>query len=198
MSLFDVKIINTSAINPEARGFVERTVGLVKLMMKKYLATASSGTLYWDMITYAVNKVMNYTTDPVSGLKPAEMVFGSESTGPGFLRSEAMAPPHYSVQNNKVKMEKLNSELKDMVEFATEKWTQLKMETNERLNKNRIVKKWKENDIVFVKDKEEDVDEDGCIPFFIINNSLLLFVSIKLLFCNCSSCIAVKPLSIKL
>jgi hypothetical protein len=40
-----------------------------------------------------------------------------------------------------------------MVEFATEKWTQLKMETNERLNKNRIVKKWKENDIVFVLDR---------------------------------------------
>ncbi len=64
MSLFGVTIINTSAINPEARGFVERTVGLVKLMIKKYLATASSGTLYWDMITYAVNKVMNYSKDP--------------------------------------------------------------------------------------------------------------------------------------
>jgi hypothetical protein len=81
------------------------------------------------------------------------MVFGSESNGPGFLRSENMAPPHYSVQNNKIKMEKLNAELKDMVEFATEKWTQLKIETNERLNKNRIVKKWKENDIVFVLDR---------------------------------------------
>jgi hypothetical protein len=153
MALFDVKIINTSAINPEARGFVERTVGLVKLMMKKYLATASSGTLYWDMITYAVNKVMNYTIDPTHGLKPAEMVFGSSSDGPGFLRGESMAPPHYSVQNNKIKLEKLNEELKEMVEYATEKWTQMKIATNERLNKNRIIKKWKENDVVFVLDR---------------------------------------------
>jgi hypothetical protein len=153
MSLFGVTIINTSAINPEARGFVERTVGLVKLMIKKYLATASSGTLYWDMITYAVNKVMNYSKDPNTGLTPAEMIFGSENTGPSFLRGEEMAPPHYSVKNNKVRLEQLNKELKDMVEYATEKWTQMKIATNERLNKNRIQKKWKENDIVFVLDR---------------------------------------------
>jgi hypothetical protein len=64
-----------------------------------------------------------------------------------------MAPPHYSVQNNKLKLEKLNAELTDMVSFATEKWTQLKITTNERLNKNRIVKKWNENDVVFVIDR---------------------------------------------
>ena len=64
-----------------------------------------------------------------------------------------MAPPHYSVQNNKLKLEKLNEELKEMVEYATEKWTQMKIATNERLNKNQIVKKWKENDVVFVLDK---------------------------------------------
>ncbi len=57
-------------------------------MIKKYLATASSGTLYWDMITYAVNKVMNYSKDPNTGLTPAEMIFGSENTGPSFLRGE--------------------------------------------------------------------------------------------------------------
>jgi hypothetical protein len=153
MSLFSVTVINTSAINPEARGFVERTVGLVKLMMKKYLATASSGTLYWDMITYAVNKVMNYTKDPNTGLTPAEMIFGSDNTGPGFLKGENLAPPHYSVQNNKVKLENLNKELKEMVEYATDKWTQMKIATNERLNKNRVVKKWKENDVVFVLDR---------------------------------------------
>jgi NAD(P)-dependent dehydrogenase (short-subunit alcohol dehydrogenase family) len=59
----DNAVKQCQAIGAEARGFVERTVGLVKLMMKKYLATASSGTLYWDMITYAVNKVMNYTVE---------------------------------------------------------------------------------------------------------------------------------------
>jgi hypothetical protein len=52
-----------------------------------------------------------------------------------------MAPPHYSVQNNKVKLEKINAELKEMVDYATEKWTQLKIPTSERLNKNRITKK---------------------------------------------------------
>jgi hypothetical protein len=40
-----------------------------------------------------------------------------------------------------------------MVEYATEKWTQMKIATNERLNKNRVVKKWKENDVVFVLDR---------------------------------------------
>ena len=153
MSLFDVTVINTSAINPEARGFVERTVGLVKLMIKKFLATASSGTLYWDMINYAVNKVMNYSIDPSHGFMPAQMVFGKDSVGPAFLRGEPMAPPHYSVKNNKIKLDELNKELEEMVKFATEKWVELKTVTNERLNKNRIVKHWMPNDIVFVLDR---------------------------------------------
>jgi hypothetical protein len=50
------------------------------------------------------------------------MIFGSDNTGPSFLRGEDMAPPHYSVKNNKVRLEQLNKELKDMVEYATEKW----------------------------------------------------------------------------
>ena len=63
------------------------------------------------------------------------MIFGSETNGPGFLRGEAMAPPHYSVQNNKLKLEKTKMlKLTEMVSFATEKWTQLKITTNERLN----------------------------------------------------------------
>ena len=103
MSLFDVTVINTSAINPEARSFVERTVVLVKLMIKKFLATANSGTLYWDMINYAVNKVMNYSIDPSHGFMPAQMVFGKDSVGPACLRGEPMAPPHYSVKNNRIK-----------------------------------------------------------------------------------------------
>ena len=153
MSLFDVTIINTSAINPEARGFVERTVGLVKLMMKKYLATASSGTLYWDMINYAVNKVMNYSIDPSLKLIPAQMVFGTDTNGPAFLRNEPMAQPHYSVKNNKVRLEQMSKEINEMVQYANEQWTLMKTETNERLNKNRITKRWVPNDIVFVLDR---------------------------------------------
>ena len=35
-----------------------------------------------------------------------------------------------------------------MVQYAKEHWTLLKTETNERLTKNRILKRWAPNDII--------------------------------------------------
>jgi transposase InsO family protein len=45
MAALNVKVINSSANNPQARGKAERAVQLVKTTMKKILATASSGSL---------------------------------------------------------------------------------------------------------------------------------------------------------
>ena len=46
LAAFKIKMIDSSAQNPQARGKAERAVGLVKTLLKKFLAT--SETLNWE------------------------------------------------------------------------------------------------------------------------------------------------------
>ncbi len=84
----------------------ECDVNLVKLMMKKYLSTASHETYNWDMLTYICTKVINYSINPISGIMPAQMIYGKDDNGPSFLQSNEMAPPHYSIKSDKLTIEK--------------------------------------------------------------------------------------------
>ena len=57
MSALGITVINTSAIHPAGRGQVERQVGTVKLMLKKMLATSSSGTFNWELLPFLISKI---------------------------------------------------------------------------------------------------------------------------------------------
>jgi hypothetical protein len=150
LSAWGVTVINTSSINPSARGMAECEVNLVKLMMKKYLSTASHETYNWDMLTYICTKVINYSINPISGIMPAQMIYGKDDNGPSFLQSNEMAPPHYSIKSDKLTIEKITQEIKEMTEYARDKITQARIIAHERVNKNRITKNWAPGNIVFV------------------------------------------------
>ncbi len=133
----------------------ECEVNLVKLMMKKYLATASHDTYNWDMLTYICTKVINYSVNPISGIMPAQMIYGKEDNGPSFLQSNEMAPPHYSVKSDKLTIEKITQEVQAMTEYARDKITQARIVAHERVNKNRITNDWAPGDVVFVLDRAQ-------------------------------------------
>ncbi len=86
LSAWGVTVINTSSINPSARGMAECEVNLVKLMMKKYLSTASDETYNWDMLTYICTKVVNYSINPIPGTVSAQMIYGKDDNGLSFLQ----------------------------------------------------------------------------------------------------------------
>ena len=155
LSAWGITVINTSSINPSARGMAECEVNLVKLMMKKYLATASHDTYNWDMLTYICTKVINYSVNPISGIMPAQMIYGKEDNGPSFLQSNEMAPPHYSVKSDKLTIEKITQEVQAMTEYARDKITQARIVAHERVNKNRITNDWAPGDVVFVLDRAQ-------------------------------------------
>jgi hypothetical protein len=155
LSAWGVTVINTSSINPSARGMAECEVNLVKLMMKKYLSTASHETYNWDMLTYICTKVINYSINPISGIMPAQMIYGKDDNGPSFLQTDEMAPPHYSIKSDKLTIEKITQEIKEMTEYARDKITQARIVAHERVNKNRITKNWAPGDIVFVLDRAQ-------------------------------------------
>jgi hypothetical protein len=155
LSAWGVTVINTSSINPSARGMAECEVNLVKLMMKKYLSTATHETYNWDMLTYICTKVINYSINPISGIMPAQMIYGKDDNGPSFLQTDEMAPPHYSIKSDKLTIEKITQEIKEMTEYARDKITQARIVAHERVNKNRITKNWAPGDIVFVLDRAQ-------------------------------------------
>ncbi len=51
-----------------------------------------------------------------------------------------MAPPHYSIKPDKLTIEKMTQEIKEMTEYARDKITQARIIAHERVNKNRITK----------------------------------------------------------
>jgi len=151
MSAMGITVIATSALHPSGRGQIERLVGTVKLMMKRMLATKP--TLNWEFLPYICAKVLNTTICPKTGFKPCEMVFGKQGIGTSVFDTENLAPPHYLVKNHKMHIDKISEEISEMTKVARERLTQLRLISNERINKNRIKKEFKVNDYVFVLDR---------------------------------------------
>ena len=61
--------------------------------------------------------------------------------------------PHYLVRNNKERISNLTTEIKEMIAVATDKYTEHKLITLEYQNKNRIEKRFRKGDYVFVLDR---------------------------------------------
>ena len=114
---------------------------------------ATRPTLSWKFLPFLISKALTNSISPKTGFRPAEMVLGAEAAGTSFLDLMSLAPPHYSVRSHKLYIEQLSAEFKLMTEVATKKLTELRIVQNERVNKNRVARNFKINDIVFVLDR---------------------------------------------
>jgi hypothetical protein len=141
MAAMGVEIINSSALNPSANGGVERAIQTVKLLYKKLLATKSNYN--WDYLNFLVAKIHNTTVSPRNGCKPAELVYGNGPQSDSFLSLDKIVPPHHSVANNKVEIEKLSKEIKEFSDKTRDRLTKIRQMTADKLNKHRIDKNLK-------------------------------------------------------
>jgi len=146
-----IKIINSSANNPAARGKAEKAVGTVKLLMKKLLAINS--TYNWELLPYLVAKIMNQSLLPRIGMKPVEMVYGRTKLSESFLEKDILAPAHHSVLRRELEIEELTSGIERATELAKETLKEIRESKHDYENKNRIDKQFNEGDIVFVLDR---------------------------------------------
>ena len=151
MAAFNIQVIASAALHPSGRGQIERLVGTVKLMLKRMLAVRSS--LNWEYLPFLCAKIMNTTVSPKTGFKPQEMVFGTQGMGVSFLDKENVNPPHFLVKNNQQYISQLTDEILQMTQVAKDRLMQLRLITNEKINKNRINKDFQINDYVFVLDR---------------------------------------------
>lgn len=151
LSALGIQVIGSAALHPAGRGKIERSVGCVKIMLKKLLATQP--TLNWDVYPLLIAKILNSQPSPKTGFRPIDMVFGPENARDGFFELEKISPPHYSVKSHLTHIETLQKDLKTISETAKEKLTQLRMISNEKLNKHRVRKVFNINDFVFTIDR---------------------------------------------
>jgi RNase H-like domain found in reverse transcriptase/Integrase zinc binding domain len=153
MAAINITVINSSAQNPASRGKAEKAVHTVKTILKKLLATSSSGTLNWEYLPFMASKIINHTVVPRTGFTPTQMIVGKGPLSKSFLDSQPLLSIHHSVANNKETVERLTKEVEGMSKIAKEKLAQIKIDTHKKVNENKIDKKFKENDIVFVLDR---------------------------------------------
>ena len=147
----NIQVIASAALHPQGRGAIERQIGLIKTILKKMLATRP--TLDWEYLPYLVAKILNNSVSSKTGFTPYAMVFGNEGASGSFLNLEPLQHPHYLVRNNKQRIEDLTNEIKSMIAIATDRYTEHKLNCLEYQNKNKIEKRFKRNDYVFVLDR---------------------------------------------
>jgi len=153
LAALHIKVVNTASLSPIGRGKIERLVGIVKIMMKRILATKP--TYNWQYIPLICAVALNTTVSPRTGFKPAVMVGGTEGAGLTFLELEGMAPPHHMVKNNKMRIEQLHQELQQSLSIAKSKVSEVQEKRIEISNKNKVNRIFKENDYVFVLDRAQ-------------------------------------------
>jgi len=148
-----IEVLNTSVHKPTARGFIEKEVHIIKTIFKKILATSSSKSLNWENLPLLVSTILNHTVSTRTGFKPAVMLYGEGNMSKCFLDSEQMVPVHHSIRNNRAQLYKISDEIQSITEIARETIKSKREKEHENLNENRIEKKFKRDDIVFVYDR---------------------------------------------
>jgi hypothetical protein len=148
-----IEVLNTSVHKPTARGFIEKEVHIIKTIFKKILATSSSKSLNWENLPLLVSTILNHTVSTRTGFKPAVMLYGEGNMSKCFLDSEQMVPVHHSIRNNRAQLYKISDEIQSITEIARETIKSKREKEHENLNENRIEKKFKKDDIVFVYDR---------------------------------------------
>ncbi len=94
VAALNIQVIGSSALHPSGRGHIERTVGIVKTMLKKMLAIRTA--LDWEYLLFLISKIMNNFILPKTGFKPSSMVFGTDNPGFAFFRYRKIsATPFY-------------------------------------------------------------------------------------------------------
>jgi hypothetical protein len=81
------------------------------------------------------------------------MVFGQDRMAQSFLDREKILPTHHLVANEKDQIQKLTTQLKEMANKAQDSLLLIRQESHDYVNKNRINKDYKKDDIVFVLDR---------------------------------------------
>jgi hypothetical protein len=151
MSSLNITVINSSALNPASRGKAEKAVGQIKLILKKMLTTTD--TLNWDLLPFLITKIYIHSISIKTKQNPIEMIMGNGPNTKAFFELDINPKLHHSIKNYELMVEELSKNLKNLTQKGIETWEKSQEHQYDSVNKNRINKRFRKGDIVYVIDR---------------------------------------------
>ncbi len=148
----NIQRIQIASLRPQSNGKCESAVKQVKYLLKKTLSTFPDYP--WTSILPILLKLFNTTPHPNTGFSPLELLHGKNS--PSAESSFSSPPPdkiYPLLKNFKIQLDDKISETKAVTEFIRTEMQLSKIDSQNRLNKNRVTKQYNIGDFVFCKDR---------------------------------------------
>ena len=147
LALLGVHKVRSSALNPKARGIVERKVGLVKQLLKKFLVAEYDYN--WQNLHIIISKIINSSVCTKTGVEPYKLVFGhcQAPFGSGIVNV------HPIVGDLSTSLQDRNKQLQEKTEDIKKKIMENQVIRNKHINKNRSANTYTEGNLIFVKDR---------------------------------------------
>jgi len=148
----NVQRIQIASLRPQSNGKCESAIKQVKYLLKKTLSTFPDYP--WTGILPILLKLFNTTPHPTTGFSPLELLHGKNS--PSAESSFSSPPPdkiYPLLKNFKVQLEDKVLETRTVTDFIRNEMQLSKIDTQNRLNKNRVTKTYNIGDFVFCKDR---------------------------------------------
>ena len=98
-----IQKLNSVSESPQAYGDIERSVGVIKNMLKKTLSTNNKDDYNWEFLPYVCKRMYNTSISPKHNLKPLTLVFGETGNSESFLDREEVTTfiIPYAIQKKK-------------------------------------------------------------------------------------------------
>ena len=150
-SALGIRKVLTSSLSPKSRGAIESRVKSLKELVRKLMANQELTD--WRAAVFLATKMFNHTPSNKTGFKPVDLLFGSASPNAEFFFSGTLPKLHPLVENQKTQIQDMNKEIATMIEQARDEIQKNVENRNAKLNKTRIIREFKNGDIVFIKNK---------------------------------------------
>ena len=150
LAALNITKLTLSAMNPQGKGLIEAKVKIVKTVLKKMLVLHEN--YVWSGLPYLISKLNNTSVSNKTNYTPFEFIYSPDSPNSKFL-DNTLVKLHPLVQNDEIFISKYREDIKNMITEARDSIQEFKIKQQELLNKNKIDKKFKPNDIVFCLDR---------------------------------------------
>ena len=153
LATLGIQKLTVSALHPAGKGLAESRVKLVKVLMKKMLA--SHDDYDWQGLPFIVSKILNSTKTGPLDLTPFQYIYGtqSEHASDPFL-TDKLPKLHPVIQDHFSRIKENQENLRQLITETRNDIHEQKLQNNAKLNKNRIKKDIQKGDIVFCLDRK--------------------------------------------
>ena len=151
LQILGIKKIQIASLSPTSNAIAERSVGIVKKLLRKTLSTFDDYN--WNTVLPLVIKQFNSTVCIKTNYSPLTMLHGINSIHNHSDFTKPLPSKLYPLlENHKSYVEQKFQEKEIILKFVRESLYDHKIATQEKFDKNKLTHNFKKGDYVFLKD----------------------------------------------